>query len=63
MEKYTIGIDFGTEFGRVVILERFPKNFLSSVHPELGQMIHTKLRGKIKNVGETSRGFEQLFDI
>ncbi|MEN1967882.1 ribulokinase [Lentibacillus sp. N15] len=30
----------------------FPETFLSTIHPELGQMIHTKLRGKIGKVGE-----------
>lgn len=34
----------------------FPEGFLSSVHPELAQMIHAKLRGKIGGIGGRAGG-------
>src|SRR5699024_3461248 len=30
----------------------FPEDFLTSMHPKLGQMLHTKLQGRVGKIGE-----------
>ncbi|WP_010531845.1 ribulokinase [Lentibacillus jeotgali] len=34
----------------------FPEDFLTNIHPKLGEMLHSKLRGRIGKIGECAGG-------